>query len=266
MREAAALIRAAWLTASSYRFGMVLSIIGLAAVVVPLYFITGALQPTMASAIASESSQYFAFAVLGAVAFSLVSTSMTALPNAIDGAIGRGTLEVILGTPARLPAVCVGMMGYNVLWALFRAAILVAAAAVLGTRIVWSGALPGVGVLLLTMLCYAGFGFAVAALVLVFRTAGPMSGAFLTASMFLGGVYYPSHVIPSWIRALADVVPLTYGLRAFRHVALRGDFGADVLRDVETLAAMTLVALSLGIGSFVLALGRARRTGTLSSY
>lgn len=266
MREAGALIRAAWLTASSYRFGMALSVIGLAGVVVPLYFIAGALQPTMATAIAGESGQYFAFAVLGAVAFSLVSTSMTALPNAIDGAIGRGTLEVILGTPARLPAVCVGMMGYNLLWALFRATILIAAATALGTRIAWSGIVPGAGIVLLTMLCYAGLGFIVAALVLTFRTAGPMSGTFLTASMFLGGVYYPSHVIPSWIRAVADVVPLTYGLRAFRHVALRGDFGAGVLRDVEMLAAMTAAAVSVGIGCFALALGRARRTGTLSSY
>lgn len=266
MREACALIRAAWLTASSYRLGMALSIAGLAAVIVPLYFIAGALQPTMASSIASEGGQYFAFALLGAVAFSLISTSMTALPNAIDGAIGRGTLEVILGTPARLPAVCVGMMGYNVLWALLRAAILVGAAVALGTHIVWRSALPGAAILLLTMLCYAGLGFAVAALVLVFRTAGPLSTAFLTASMFLGGVYYPSHVIPSWIRSLADVVPLTYGLRALRHVVLRGDFGAGVRYDVAMLSAMTAITLALGTGSFALALARARRIGTLSSY
>ena len=266
MREVAALIRAAWLTASSYRFGMLLSIVGLAAVVVPLYFIAVALQPTMASAIAGESGQYFAFAVVGAVTFSLVSTSMTALPNAIDGAIGRGTLEVILGTPARLPAICVGLMGYNVLWALFRAAILILAAAALGTRIVWAGALPGVAILLLTMLCYAGLGFAVAALVLVFRTSGPISATFLTGSMFLGGVYYPSHVIPSWIRSLADVVPLTYGLRAFRHVVLRGDFSIAVAHDVVTLAAMTMATLAIGVGAFTLALRRARTTGTLSSY
>jgi ABC-2 type transport system permease protein len=116
------------------------------------------------------------------------------------------------------------------------------------------------------MLSYAGLGLVFAAMVLVFRTTGPFTTALLTGSMFLGGVYYPTTVIPSWIRDLASVLPLTYGLRAIRQLVLRGDSYAHVARDVQMLAAMTTVSLALGTIAFYLALQRARRVGTLSSY
>lgn len=266
MREARALIRSAWLTASSYRVGMIMSLLGLAAVLLPLYFIAHALEPTMQQSIKAESRQYFAFVVVGATMFSLISTCVTSLPTALDGAIARGTFEMILGTPARLRAICVGMMGYGMLWALLRASIVIVAATFLGARITWSGAPAGALVVALTMLSYVGVGLLLASLVLTFRTTGPLSAVILTGSMFLGGVYYPTHVIPSWIHDLAAFLPLTYGLRALRQIVLLGDSLGTVWRDVTILLAISVVTVLAGGASLVMALRRARRTGTLYSY
>jgi ABC-2 type transport system permease protein len=266
MRESWALIRAAWLTAASYRIAMFLSLFGLMFVLLPLYLIANALQPTIAQTISGEARQYFGFVVLGAVCFSLVSTCTTALPSAIDGAISRGTFEAILGTPARLRAICVGLMGYGVLWAILRAVILLALAVWLGAEVMWRGVPLGLGVLVLTMLTYTGFGLVLAAIVMLFRTTGPLAAVLLTGSMFLGGVYYPTSVIPSWIRELAALFPLTYGLRAIRQIVLRGDSFDRVARDVQVIASMTAISLSVGTLVFCLALQRARRAGTLSSY
>ena len=266
MREARALVRAAWLAASSYRVGMILSLLSLAAVVLPLYFIANALQPAMQGAIGTESRQYFAFVAVGAAVFSLLSTCATALPGALDGAIARGTFEAMLGTPARLRSICAGLMGYGVLWSILRASILLFAAVALGARVVWNGVPLGIVVVALTMVSYAGVGLALSALVLVFRTTGPATAAFLTASMFLGGVYYPTHVIPSWIRDLASVLPITYGLRALRQLILHGDSFFAVLGDLEVLSVMAIVSIALGAGLFSAALRHARRAGTLSGY
>jgi len=84
--------------------------------------------------------------------------------------------------------------------------------------------------------------------------------------MFLGGVYYPTSVIPSFLRDLAAFFPLTYGLRALRQIMLRGDSFHHVAHDVQILALMTTISLSVGTLMFCLALQRARRAGTLSSY
>lgn len=266
MREARALIRAAWLTAASYRVGMVFSLLGLVAVLLPLYFIANALQPTMQVAIGPEARQYFAFVVVGAAMFSLLSTCATALPSALDGAIARGTFEVMLGTPARLSAICSGLMGYGLLWAMLRAGILVATAVALGAQIMWHSVPLGLLVLAVTMLSYVGAGLALSALVLVFRTTGPLTAGFLTASMFLGGVYYPTQVIPSGIRDVASVLPITYGLRALRQIVLRGYTVTAVAHDLEMLTIMAALLLAVGAALFHIALRHARRSGTLSSY
>jgi ABC-2 type transport system permease protein len=266
MRESLALIRSTWLTAASYRMAMFVSLFGLVLVLLPIYFVTNALQQTMQETIATEARQYFGFVVLGAVTFSLITSCCTALPGSLDGAIGRGTFEVILGTPARLSAICVGFMGYGVLWAVLRATILLGVAVAFGVSVVWKAVPLAAALLALTMLSYVGIGLLFAALILAFRTTGPLSAAVLTTSMLLGGVYYPTHVIPSWIRDLGAVIPLTYGLRAIRQVLLRGDPFTAVARDVEILAAITVVTLLLGAIAFSCALRHARRTGTLSSY
>jgi ABC-2 type transport system permease protein len=266
MSEMRALIRAAWLTASSYRVGMLGSLLGLVFILLPLYFIAGALQPTMQQTIAGEARQYFGFVVLGAVCFSLASACTTALPTAVDGAIGRGTLEAILGTPARLAGVCGGLMGYGVIWAVLRATLLLAFAVALGADIVWRGAPAGLMIVVLTMLSYVGLSLCFSALVLMFRTAGPLPAVVLTASMFLGGVYYPASVIPSWIRELTAFLPLTYGLRALRRVVLRGESITSVGPDIAMLSGMTLLSLAAGAALFYFALQRARRNGNLSSY
>jgi ABC-type polysaccharide/polyol phosphate export permease len=266
MRESLALIRASWLTQSSYRMGMIVSLFGLVFVLLPLYFIANALQPTMQHTIAAEARQYFGFVVLGAVCFSLASTCTTALPSALEGAIGKGTLEAILGTPARLVAVCVGLMGYGVMWALVRAAILIAVAMALGADVVWRAAPAGAAVVILTMLSYVGLGLIFSAFILLFRTTGPIPTLVLTASMFLGGVYYPASVIPSWIRNLAEFLPLTYGLRAIRRLVLRGEALSTVAPDIFMLIMMTTASVAAGVGLFYFALRRARRNGALSSY
>jgi ABC-type multidrug transport system permease subunit len=84
--------------------------------------------------------------------------------------------------------------------------------------------------------------------------------------MFLGGVYYPTRVIPSWIRDLASLFPITYGLRALRQIVLRGNPLMAVARDLETLTVMTAFSLVVGAALFHVALRHARRSGTLSSY
>lgn len=266
MRETLALVRAAWLSAASYRIGLVMSLLSLVAVVLPLYFIANALQPTMQATIAGEARQYFAFVLVGAVTFSLVTTCATALPSAVGEAIGRGTLEAILGTPARVAAVCAGFMGYGITWALIRAVIVLAIGVLLGAGIVWSRALAAIPILALTMAAYAGIGLVVAALIVSVRTAGPLSKGVLTASMFLGGVYYPARVIPSWIRDLSDLLPLTYGLRALRQIILRGDSLSAVAHDVLVLALLAMTLFALGVLCFASALRYAKRAGTLAQY
>jgi ABC-2 type transport system permease protein len=266
MREIIALVRSSWQAERSYRLGMALSIASLAFMILPLYFVSNTLQPIMASSIASQSRQYFAFTLMGAMSVTLISSTISALPSAMAGAIQRGTLEAFLGSPVAPPLLFAGMSGYSILWALLRALVMLAAGAALGASIS-IGALPAIMLIVaLIVLAHAGIGVMITALVVRFRTTGPTVTGIVTASVLLGGVYYPTHVIPSWLQLLSKALPLSYGLRALRRTALLGEPLTAVVSDVAVLA--LFAAVLLGVGALVLAsaLRYARRTGTLGQY
>ena len=266
MRECWALLRASWLTESSYRLNMVFSIASLAFVVLPLYFVTKALQPIMESTIASQSRQYFAFALLGAATYTLVAAVLTALPGALASAISRGTLETYLATPTPAGLLFLGMSGYSVCWAVLRGAILTTVGAFLGVRLAWGSAPAILLIIGLLIVAYGALGAMAAALVVCFRTTGPFVTGVLTGSMLLGGVYYPTNVIPSWLQDLSKALPLSYGLRALRQTALLGEPFAAVGHDVAVLASFTAILFATGTLALVGALRYARKAGTLSMY
>jgi ABC-2 type transport system permease protein len=121
-------------------------------------------------------------------------------------------------------------------------------------------------VVLLLILVHLSVGLIASASVLVFRTSGPIVSGALAVSALLGGVYYSTAVIPSWLQDLSGFVPLAYGLRAVRQLLLTGASLGEVQSDVLILAGMTAVCLSLGCWVFVLALRHSRRAGTLAQY
>lgn len=266
MREITALLRASALSALSYRVGLVLSLGGVLFTVVPVYYAARALHPFMASSIRGEGSEYFAFVLLGMVAFQLLVPTLSALPGAVASGIRSGTLEALLATPARLPALLGGMVAYDLAWAAVRAAVLMGAGIALGAGVAWAKALTALAILALLVAAHLPIGVLGAALVLAFRTPGPLPRAVLTASVLLGGVYYPTGVVPGGLERLTALVPLTYGLRALRRTLLDGASASAVANDVAVLAAF---GAGLGLASawvFAAALAHARRAGTLAQY
>lgn len=266
MREAWALIVASWKTALSYRLSMIFSLVSLIVTVIPVYFVANALQDTMAHAIASQGGQYFAFLLIGMIAFSFIMTAVNSVPGVVSSGISSGTLEALLSTRAPLPALVSGLIGYGFVWTALRGLVMLAAGLALGVHLVWGAWLSSLFILALLILSYLPFGLLAAALQLAFRTAGPLPSAVLIVSSLLGGVYYPTHVIPSWIQRLSDVVPLTYGLRALRQTLLEGVPFASVLPDVATLVGFVVLLTAVSLFALSAALHYARRSGTLAQY
>lgn len=266
MRSVRALLRAAWLSATSYRVATVLSLASVIASVIPIYFIARAVQDVAAESIRVESASYFGFVVVGVAAIYLVSAAVGAIPSAIAGGIGNGTFEALLVTRTPLPLLLVGLGAYPAAQAVLRAIVLLAGGLLLGMSLSWSMLLPVAGIAVLVLVAYAGVGLVSAALVLVFRTSGPLPTAVIALSALLGGAYYSTAAVPGWLHLLTDWIPLTYALRAARMLLLGGAGLSDVRQDVATLALFAVTTLAIGALAFGFGLSRARRNGTLSQY
>lgn len=266
MRSILALLRASWISATSYRVATMLSFVSLLASVIPVFFVTKAIGPIAQESIRLESGDYFGFVVIGIAATYILMAACSVLPSVLSGSIGSGTFESFLVTRTPLPVLLAGLAAYPLVQAVLRASLVVAGAVVLGVRIDPT-ALPAVAVILVLLIgAYASIGLVAAALVLVFRTSGPLITAVVAGSSLLGGVYYSTTAIPGWLQSIAGFVPLTYALRATRRLLLAGAPLEAVATDVGTLALIAGVGLTLGSAIFAAALRHSRRAGTLSQH
>ncbi|MFN0099044.1 MAG: ABC transporter permease [Gemmatimonadaceae bacterium] len=266
MRSVLALLRASALTAASYRVATLLSLVGLLASVVPIYFISDAVGAIAAESIRAEGGNYFGFVVLGIALTYIVASATAALPAALSGSIGNGTLESLLLTRASLAEILIGLAAFPLVQSLLRSALLLLGAALFGVDVHWLH-LPAVtAIVLLMIVAYGAIGLGAGALVLMFRTSGPWVTAVVAASGLLGGVYYATSVIPGWLQSLSSLVPLTYALRASRRLLLADAAVTDVLSDVGRLGALAAALLLLFGTGFAFALRRAQRSGLLSQY
>lgn len=261
-----ALLKASFLTASSYRVRFVQALVTSLITVIPVFFVARALQPMMGPTIQAEGKDFFAFLVVGFVVMSFVVMCVDSLPSQVSGDINNGFFEALLGAPVGTPSILVGMVAYPVLFTVLRGAIMLALAAALGVHVSLAR-LPEVA-LVVALLAVAHFGVSLVAtgLMVAFRTTLSIPQVVIAASGFLGGVYWPTSVIPSWVHEVSEFVPLTYGLRAIRQAVLEGRALPQLADDVLTLAAFAGCLMSLGILAMSLALAHARRRGTLSQY
>lgn len=266
LRAAGALTWASWRASLTYRLKTVLSLVSLLVSIVPIYFVAGALQSTMAESLQGEGGQYFGFLVVGMMTFSFMGTAVNRLPSVVSSGIGNGTLEALFATPPSFPVILGGMAGYGFVWTAAKSVLFLVAAWLLGANLSLVHAPVAAGILALIVLAHLPFGVLGAAAVMAFRTSGPMATGVMGVSGLLGGVYYPTQVIPSWIEPASHLLPVTYGLRALRRVLLEQQPFSAVAGDVAVLAAFAAVLLAVSLLAFRAAFRYARRTGTLAQY
>jgi ABC-2 type transport system permease protein len=266
LRASIALTRASWRTAKSYRVSFVLSFASLLVTIVPVYFVANALQPFMASRIAEEGREYFGFVLLGTVMLTLISPALSSFSSAVSGGLSSGFFEALLVTPTSLPALLAGQTGYAFAWALARVVLLMIAGAFLGVDVHWLRLPEAVVILVPVIAAYAGVGLIAAALVVSFRTNAGTPQAILIVSTLLGGVYFPTSVLPAAVAPIAEWLPLTPGLRALRQTLLLGYPLSSVAGDLVQLLALTLACVVAGTLALRWSFAYARRAGSLSQY
>jgi ABC-2 type transport system permease protein len=267
MHKVIALIRASWLEAASYRMRTVLTFVALIAGAVPFYYVARGLQSVVGQSIQHEGGDYFGFLVVGMMAFAFMRTAVGALPDEITGAISSGTLEALLGTPTRLATLLTGMVGYSFTWSAVRCFVFLVFARFMGAHLLWRRAPLALAILLVIILAHLAFGLFSAALILAFRTSGPLPSGVIWLSTILGGVYYPTQVVPWWLERVSTFVPLAYGLRPLRRTLLEPAITVSALAaDLIPLCVMTAVLLGSSLWAFSRALRYARGAGTLAQY
>jgi ABC-2 type transport system permease protein len=101
--------------------------------------------------------------------------------------------------------------------------------------------------LLLGVVSFCALGIGVAALIRSAEGASAAVNAIYLPMSFISGSFFSPHSFPSFLRAIADVLPLTYFIKLVRAIMLQGhdiwSQGADVAVVAAWGAAGVIVAL-----------------------
>ena len=177
-----------------------------------------------------------------------------------------GTLEAMLMTPAKVSAIVIASSVWSFLMATVTAVAVIATAAVFFEIPIKGSILLAAAVLLLTILVFACLGVVSASFVMVFKRGDPVAYFLGALSIVFGGVFFPVDLLPSWMKTISFLLPITYGLDGLRGILLEGRGLSDLIPQVSVLLGFACAGLPVSLFCFKKAVLRAQREGTLVQY
>jgi ABC-type polysaccharide/polyol phosphate export permease len=215
----------------------------------------------------STPDAYFAFVVVGLVAFQLMSAVLAAPVTLLNTELVAGTFERLVISP--LGAVA-GLLATTILPLLsaFVGSVVALGLGVLvfGISLSWATVPLALPVAVLIALSFAPFGLLLMSAGLQIKQAGFIAGWVLTTLSILGGLYFPVTVLPGWISWAANVQPLTPAVDLMRHVLIGTSLPHPALVEVGKLAAFAAVLFPPSLWVLSHSVSLSRRRGTIVEY
>jgi ABC-2 type transport system permease protein len=267
LRVVAAFVRRELSALGGYRAAVLVRLLGLATAVGALLFLARFVGAAENPHLARYGGNYLGFVVLGTLGATLQQVGVSGLAQRIRTAQLMGTLEAELATPAPPWMVLGAPPLYE-----FGAAALRSAAYLLGAALLLGMRLPRANWLSLALAvppivgAFTGLGLLAAGTTMLIRRTNPIATVIGSLSFFLSGVVYPVSVLPPWLQALGQLLPLTHALAVLRGALLVGAGPGALGGPLVALVVFTVVLAPLGIAVFAFALRRARIDGSLSHY
>jgi ABC-2 type transport system permease protein len=185
---------------------------------------------------------YQAFVFPGVVVMAaLFGAMLTAIATVYDREFGM--LRLMLASPAGVPAVLTGRALAATLVGFAQGAVVLLFAPVLAPAPA-SALLAGCAVLLLASASSAMLGLLVAARLTSVENFAGVINVVLFPLLFVSGALYPTGGMPSVLRALARINPVTYQVDLMRH-AFHQPAEFTVARGVLALAVAAMLAFGL---------------------
>lgn len=270
MRERLRLMRAFlardFRTEISYRFSFIMSISGIVFTAVTYFFVARLLGDSVRPLLEPYGGDYFAFALIGVAFASYFTLGLSGFARGLRLAQTTGTLEAMLMTPASVSSVILGSAVWSYVFTTFRVLVYLGLGVALGMKLNNANYLGALAVLLLAVFTFAALGIIAASVIMVTKRGDPVTSLFGGFATLVGGVFYPVEIMPQWLQAIADLLPITYALRAMRLALLQGASWQALGSDLLVLTAFAIVLFPLSLLAFRFAVERARDEGSLAHY
>lgn len=194
--------------------------------------------------------KYIDFLVPAILAMTVMMGAMMSMGESLAGERERGELARLFMTPTSVSTVVGGKIISRLVIQTSTALVLIGAAILLFNITIAGSLLLTILLLILTALCFVGFGIMVSARVGTQEDYVQMVMPFTMPMMFISGVFYPLETMPWIFQKIAYLAPLTYANDALRGVMLKGAGIGDIWIDIAVLLGFTLLFFAMGVTRF----------------
>jgi ABC-2 type transport system permease protein len=212
-----------------------------------------------------HGNTYFAFSLVGFLFFDYLNAALDTFDRSLLEARDTGTLEPLLVTQVSLPIVLAGSALYPFAATTLRIAVYIGWGALLfGFPLRAANWISVCAVLVATLLAFSGLGVFSASYLLLFKRGNPAKWFVLGVSGIVGGMLFPTSILPPWLQFVARLNPVTYALDAMRAALLDNASLFVIAKPLVILLVFAAVLLPASSATFAWALRRTKTTGTLT--
>ena len=190
------------------------------------------------------------FLEAGMIGYGAISIAFAGLAIVLVIRRESGILKRLRATPLPAPAYVAALL--SAFLAAF--AVEVVGLILLGRLLFGIGVPDRIGSLVLALLLgaisFCGLGIGVTALMRSAEGASAVVNAIYLPMSFIAGAFFSPHHFPSFLRGIADVLPLTYFLRLVRNVMLHGHDIWSQGTNVAVLAAWGIAGVIVALRAF----------------
>ncbi|AWX32703.1 ABC transporter permease [Methanosphaera sp. BMS] len=194
--------------------------------------------------------KYIDFLLPGVLAMTISMSAMMTMGNSIAGERERGELARLFMTPTSVSTVIGGKIISQLLREMIRTILLIVVAVLLFNVVINGNILLLFLVLLISTLCFVGFGMMFSATAKTQEDYIQIILPVVMPMMFICGVFFPTETMPWILQKIAYFMPLTYANDALRAVMLQGASFDIVAYDLLILLLFTLLFFAVGVMRF----------------
>lgn len=242
-----------------------LRFLGILSELTMFFFIDRLFGHRMTEPLIPYGTGYFSYVVVGMVCLSFAGMGMAGLPMQWSKEQAQGTLESLLLAPHPPLLLIIAMAAWNTFMASLEAFLYI-----LGALVVFGVSFNSVNLVslavvgFLTVLTMNTLGLLDTALIIVFKrghVVGYLMGLFWG---ILGGVYFPTSILPDWLERLAWFLPTTHAVQMMQTIIHRGSSLGELLPQILPLVVMAAFFLILGCWAMKQALRLAKIRGSFA--
>jgi ABC-type multidrug transport system permease subunit len=212
-------------------------------------------------------STYYAYVVIGMITLAVLTSCLVTPVMTLRQEILTGTFERMVLSPFGPVRSVLSLMVFPLLLAYATSLFTIAfAGIVFGLDLHWSTAVLAIPVALLGAVAFAPFGLLMATGTILFKQTRGGTTFAITLVTVISGIYFPTVLLPGWLRWLSDVQPFTSTVSLLRHELVGTALVEPVATSLLKMVLFPAVLFPLMALLLTSAVELARRQGTIIEY